>query len=237
MPIPGSGTPYYKVSKGVPATGVWPRGGEPSLRQSLLIDLEPEMVTGRKDLQIQRERLSGATSKDPESKAHRKMRQSDLQERTNLERGDRRIPPARVGDSGQKVTGNGSGQKLQRTVNFGGQVKQFILEKPGITGNVSLRRKSRGVTHKNNAVENSNRHPSRMMGNSGLIGDYERSTEMIDPLEKSGSNIGVYDSDQVLAAAPANEIEFFQRPIGQNLADGVTLKTLLHTNMRESCAL
>ncbi len=73
-------------------------------------------------------------------------------------------------------------------LNDGGQVKQFILEKPGITGNVSLRRKSRGVTHKNNAVENSNRHPSRMMGNSGLIGDYERSTEMIDPLEKSGSN-------------------------------------------------
>jgi hypothetical protein len=36
--------------------------------------------------------------------------------------------------------------------------------------------------------------------------------------------------------APANEIEFFQRPIGQNTAAGV-LKTLLHTNMRESCAL
>jgi len=117
-------------------------------------------------------------------------------------------------------------------------MKRFIMEKPGITGNVSSRRKSRGVTHKNNAVENSNRHPKWMMGNSGLTGDRERSAEMSGPPERSGSNKSVYDTDQVLAAAPGNEIEFFQRPIGQNLADGVTLKTLLHTNMRkESCAL
>ena len=33
--------------------------------------------------------------------------------------------------------------------------------------------------------------------------------------------------------APANEIELFQRPIGQNTAGGV-LKTLLHTNMRNA---
>ncbi len=104
MPIPGSGTPYYKVSKGVPATGAWPGGGEPSLRQSLLIDLEPVMVTGRKDLTIQRERLSGVTSQDPESMAPRKMRQSDLQGKLNLERRDRSVPPASTGGAGQKVT-------------------------------------------------------------------------------------------------------------------------------------
>lgn len=44
----------------------------------------------------------------------------------------------------------------------------------------------------------------------------------------------LYDTDQILAAAPAVDREFFQRPIGQTLADGVTLKTLLHTNMRNA---
>ena len=55
------------------------------------------------------------------------------------------------------------------------------IRKPGITGNVSSRRKSRGVTHLNNAVENSNRHPSRMMGNSVLMGDHESGAEMTSP--------------------------------------------------------
>ena len=44
----------------------------------------------------------------------------------------------------------------------------------------------------------------------------------------------LYDTDQILAAAPADDREFFQRPIGQTLADGATLKTLLHTNMRNA---
>ena len=43
----------------------------------------------------------------------------------------------------------------------------------------------------------------------------------------------LYDADSVLAAAPANEIELFQRPIGQATAGGV-LKTLLFTNMRNA---
>ena len=38
----------------------------------------------------------------------------------------------------------------------------------------------------------------------------------------------VYDTDQILAAAPGTDREYFQRPIGQTLADGTTLKTLLH---------
>jgi hypothetical protein len=38
----------------------------------------------------------------------------------------------------------------------------------------------------------------------------------------------------LLSATPANDIEFYQRPIGQQLADGATLKTLLHTNMRNA---
>lgn len=41
----------------------------------------------------------------------------------------------------------------------------------------------------------------------------------------------LYDSEDVLAAAPANELELFQRPVGQNTTGG-TLKTLLQTNMR-----
>lgn len=44
----------------------------------------------------------------------------------------------------------------------------------------------------------------------------------------------LYDSDLLLAATAANDIEFYQRPIGQQLADGATLKTLLHTNMRNA---
>ncbi len=60
---------------------------------------------------------------------------------------------------------------------------------------------------------------------------------MTAPASSEVSNTEMYDTDQILAAAPAVDREFFQRPIGQTLADGVTLKTLLHTNMRKGCAL
>jgi hypothetical protein len=41
----------------------------------------------------------------------------------------------------------------------------------------------------------------------------------------------MYDSEQLLSASPASEMVLFQKPIGQNLADGTTRKTSLHTNM------
>lgn len=44
----------------------------------------------------------------------------------------------------------------------------------------------------------------------------------------------LYDSEQVLAADPAVDRQLFQRPLGQTLADNATLKTLLHTNMRNA---
>jgi len=47
----------------------------------------------------------------------------------------------------------------------------------------------------------------------------------------------LYDSVQILAAAPATERIWFQRPLGQTLEDGVTTKTLLHTNLNQSGTL
>lgn len=41
----------------------------------------------------------------------------------------------------------------------------------------------------------------------------------------------LYDSEQILSATPAIERTMFQKPVGQLLADGVTTKTFLHTNM------
>jgi hypothetical protein len=41
----------------------------------------------------------------------------------------------------------------------------------------------------------------------------------------------LYDSEQVLNAAPGTERVLYQKPIGQLLADAATTKTLLHTNM------
>lgn len=43
----------------------------------------------------------------------------------------------------------------------------------------------------------------------------------------------LYDSVQILAATPATERIFFQRPLGQTLEDGATTKTLLHTNLTQ----
>lgn len=41
----------------------------------------------------------------------------------------------------------------------------------------------------------------------------------------------LYDSELILSASPAAEFVLFQKPIGQNLNDGPTRKTNLHTNM------
>lgn len=43
----------------------------------------------------------------------------------------------------------------------------------------------------------------------------------------------LYDAEDVLAATPAVEREYFQRPLGQTTAGG-TVKTLLQTNMRNA---
>lgn len=40
----------------------------------------------------------------------------------------------------------------------------------------------------------------------------------------------LYDSELILAASPANEFVLFQKPVGQQLRDNATAKTLLHTN-------
>ena len=74
--------------------------------------------------------------------------------------------------------------------------------------------------------------PLGVMRQSELTGMLNRERETRRSLSADGN-----DSLGSNKMAPANDIELFQRPIGQNLADGVTLKTLLHTNMRESCAL
>lgn len=41
----------------------------------------------------------------------------------------------------------------------------------------------------------------------------------------------LYDAEQILAATPTQERILFQKPLGQFLADGVTVKTTLFTNM------
>jgi hypothetical protein len=56
-----------------------------------------------------------------------------------------------------------------------------LISKPGITGNVSLRRKSRGVTHKNNARETYNRDLFEIVIKSVLMGDHESEAEMTSP--------------------------------------------------------
>ncbi len=44
----------------------------------------------------------------------------------------------------------------------------------------------------------------------------------------------LYDSELMLATDEDAEMVLFQKPIGQNLADGTTRKTLLHTNMNNA---
>jgi len=44
----------------------------------------------------------------------------------------------------------------------------------------------------------------------------------------------LYDSEIMLATDEDAELVLFQKPIGQNLADGTTRKTLLHTNMNNA---
>lgn len=47
----------------------------------------------------------------------------------------------------------------------------------------------------------------------------------------------LYDTELARTALPNADMIFFSKPIGQNLADGTTQKTLLHTNMRSAGAL
>ena len=44
----------------------------------------------------------------------------------------------------------------------------------------------------------------------------------------------LYDSEQLLAASPNTEFVLYSKPVGQNLNDGATRKTLLHTNQTQA---
>jgi hypothetical protein len=44
----------------------------------------------------------------------------------------------------------------------------------------------------------------------------------------------LFDTEQILAALPAADLILFSKPQGQNLADGTTRKTSLHTNMTQA---
>src|SRR3990172_811669 len=44
----------------------------------------------------------------------------------------------------------------------------------------------------------------------------------------------LYDTELMRSAAANAEMILFQRPVGQNLSDGTTQKTVLHTNMRSA---
>jgi len=47
----------------------------------------------------------------------------------------------------------------------------------------------------------------------------------------------LYDTEMILAATPNQEFVLYQKPVGQTLNDGVTRKTLLHTNQTQAGSL
>jgi hypothetical protein len=163
--------------------------------------LEPEKVTGGKDLTIHPERLSDGTYHDQESEANRRMRQSELAGRINCERKGRSTLPARSRGSGQKVTGTAVVRSYKEPLIFSGMVERSIL-KTGNNGETldQESRQSRGVNQMNYARETYNRGLSESVIKSVLAGDRKRPAEMTGPFPPGKSNNKVYDSDDVLAA-------------------------------------
>jgi hypothetical protein len=47
----------------------------------------------------------------------------------------------------------------------------------------------------------------------------------------------LYDSEVILASAPAREFTLYQKPVGQNMNDLVTVKTFLYTNQTQAGSL
>lgn len=47
----------------------------------------------------------------------------------------------------------------------------------------------------------------------------------------------LYDSEVILAATPAREFTLYSKPVGQNLNDGVTAKTFIHSNQTQAGSL
>ncbi len=168
------------------------------MRQSRLIDLDPAKGTGRKDLRIHRERLSDGRSKDREcNRASRIMRQSELSGKLNRQRRDRRVSPAWAQGPGHES--NRLFLAVVRSYKEPFRMAASWREsgcKPGISGNLSCVRQSRG----GNAVETYNRRPLWSMRKSVPWRESGSPAERTGPVSSEMCNKEMYDTDQILAA-------------------------------------